>query len=399
MPDDFFYNDDNIIDNDTGEPQNNGKKRGGIWSGAMSILRKNWFYGIILGFIFCVICAGAMALGLINSTWSYWLIYLTIPLILLPFFFATLASFNSIAVRGDGLRAGPFFGAFASYFSRQYRSTFSFWRSFLWYLVFYLVFAILLSFLGGLICQAIDSGTYNSMVDAYNAAEFSGSVSLAELRAIFTEGEYDMYMTYMAINALPPIIFGMGAFIYNIYKNSLSFFYRVNHPKTNPMTVGSIISITNRLSHGSYKADIWKIAGPAMGVWLVGYTATTILLIYFVPYFEEYYYLPSIIGMAGGFICLIFYMPFYYAGGLSFYNKWKDNYDTAQVEYNQMMYERMSAQAQYAEQQRRNMEEEMRRNGEYKDPDNPNNDDEDGSNPNSDSGNGSDYDDYGGYDS
>ncbi|MCD8209210.1 MAG: hypothetical protein LUC31_00040 [Coprobacillus sp.] len=355
---------DNIIDNDQGPT------RGGIWPRAREILRSQWMVGIVLAFIFAIVCAAVFLIGAITN-WTFWFIFLCIPLIMLPTFFACLSTFFSVFMNGNQLKAGSFFGSFGSFFTRKYRSSFHFWRSLLWFILFYLVGSILMYLIAMLVCSSLDSGVYDAMITSVSN---SSAATWSELKAEIGDEQYNMYMLYLAIQGLGTMIIGVLAFLYNICKNSLSVFYNITHPQVAPQTVFTLTSFTMRQSRGKYRSDLWKLVGPFLLVFLAGYLLVSILLTLYVPYFEGYYYVPAFIGLAAGFVALIFYMPFYFSGSVSFFEKWKDQYDKSGVDYNQMMYERATYQARMAEEQRRNMEEQMRRNGEFRDQDDHNND-------------------------
>ncbi len=359
--------DDNIIDNEQGP------KRGGIWSRALEIARSQWLVGIVLAFIFVIVCAAVFLIGAITS-WTFWFIFLCIPLIMLPTFFACLTTFFNVCTSENQLRAGSFFGSFGSFFSRSYRSSFHFWRSLLWFILFYLVGSILMYLIAMLVCSSLDSAVYDAMFTSINN---STAATWSELKAEIGDEQYNMYMLYLAIQGLGTIIIGVLAFLYNICKNSLSLFYKVTHPKVSPQTTFTLASFTMRQSRGKYRGDVWKLVGPLLLVFLIGYALVSILLTLYVPYFEGYYYVPAFIGLAGGFVALIFYMPFYFSGTVSFFEKWKDEYDRSNVQYNQMMYERATYQARMAEEQRRNMEDQLRREGQYPNQDDDNHDDND----------------------
>ncbi len=378
---------DDIIDND--QPTNTS-----LWRGAMNIYRGQWSTNWILSFIFILVTCGILLIGLYSYTII--LIFILIPLIILPLFYATLSSHYKV-YKGEGkITFSGFFSDFATFFKRTSRGTFSFWKSLLVYIVAYLICEIIMQYVAVLVCTTINSDLFSEMNTLLSTLETSYP-TFQEVYDVLGDECYRMYMTYLAVAMMPTMAIPIIFFIFVVFKSSLSIYYRQAHLTVNPSSINNTFQMTLRNNKGAYRKDLWSMVGPILGLYVVGYAITAVLLLLNVDSFGGYYYYPSILGIVGGFVAVFFFMPFFMPASVSFYEKWQKEYDNSNLRYTAMMADRFAQEAQMAEQQRRAMEDQMRQQG--IDPDdyrNQNNNNQDNSS-NDDSGGGSSDNDDGGF--
>ncbi|MCD8204736.1 MAG: hypothetical protein LUC16_02800 [Coprobacillus sp.] len=382
-----------IIDNDQPVPQ-------GLWRNAMSIYRGQWASNWILSFIFILITCAVLLIGLYSYTAI--LIIVLIPLIILPFFYATLSAHYKIYKSGEKISIKSYFSDFAAFFNRKSRGVFSFWRSLLFYIIAYLLCSIIFEMVAMLVCQSVDPGLYEEMINGLSTITTSYP-TFGEVYDVLGDEAYRLYMTYLAVASMPTMAVPVIFFIFCVFKSSLTIYYRQGHPSVNPASVNNTFSMTSRNVGSPYRKDLWSMLGPIIGLYVFGYVLTAVLLYFFVDSFGGYYYYPSMLGIVGGFVAIFFFMPFYMPASISFYEKWGKEYDNSNLKYAAMMADRYAQQAQMAEQQRRAMEDQMREQGidpdAYRDqqPNSPNNESNDDSTNNDNSGSDDSGPDDGGF--
>ncbi|MCD8203606.1 MAG: hypothetical protein LUB56_00545 [Coprobacillus sp.] len=342
-----------IIDNDQLTNTN-------LWRSAMNIYRGQWATNWILSFIFILVTCGILLIGLYSYTII--LIFVLIPLIILPLFYATLSAHYKVYKEGAKITFQSFFSDFAAFYKRSSRGTFSFWKSFLVYIVAYLICEILFQYIALLVCQSIDAEVFSEMNTLLGTIETSYP-TFGEVYDVLGDECYRMYMTYLAVAMMPTMAIPVIFFIFVVFKSSLSIYYRQAHPAVNPSSVNNTFQMTLRNNKTPYRKDLWSMIGPILGLYVAGYAITGVLLLIFMDSYGGYYYYPSILGIVGGFVAIFFFMPFYMPASVSFYEKWQKEYDNSNLRYTAMMADRFAQQAQMAEQQRKIMEDQMRQQG------------------------------------
>ncbi len=381
MPDNYNQT---IIDND------NQPVKTSLWHDGFQIYKKEWWIFWLLSFFVIAVTCGLLCIGLIGSYFT-WMVFIFVPLLILPLLFASMGNSYELYKSGGQLTLRGFFSLFGGYYTRKYRQTFHFWKSILWFLVAYIITELVASLIAVLICRSMDATLYNTMINILYASEFPEGISSYEEWLLETN-TYNMYIIYAVASEIPAVVIGVATFLYNICKHSVSTYYRIDHQQTAARTISDIFSFTLRQNGSAYRRDLWTFIGPLLGVFTAGFCAVFIPLICVSPTISYSTYM--VYGLIGGFALLFLFMPFFMPVTIAMNERWENGYQNATFQYNQMMYDRLNAQAMYTEAQKRAMEEEMRKNGQ--DPNNTVNNDDQNNDNNTDNGddNYNDYSDY-----
>lgn len=272
----------------------------------------NGYIAYILFFFSLVVVAGIIAINLFLPA----LVYVLIPLIVIPLFFASEISI--ILLRRDGtITFGGFFRGFIGYFSDHFRSTYGVIKSGLFALAF---------FGGTLIVTAVTVSTAFTLTNYLGFSDFLfGLLKLSSVEVINTylQEHAELINLFMMYTVYPAITMFFFVFMYLTSREAGSIFYRANKS----MLPGKLLQYLHRSflknNKALFRSYHWSLNYPFFILLAIGYGLGS----YFGFLFDYSYNAMLTFGIITSlFIAFVIYGPRYLANKESIYEAIKEKY-------------------------------------------------------------------------
>lgn len=262
----------------------------------------SWVLGITCAIFFAALYGFDLVLPGLN--------YIVIPVLGIPFFFASILSHFQLKMTNE-VRTRNFFRFFAVYFTRPFRSSFRVLVSFFKSLMIDVVFSILLFIIVYLFFT-------NNYGDAFND-NFVGFFSTIGDTSLTATAYNDAIQGYLSANNnmlyvffnlifIPSSFLSSLSFIYFISLESFSVFVRLNTPQNPPVYIRvalkEAIKKQGRSFYGTYLGLNW----PLFLLFIIGFVGGLTISLQFISDVT----LASSIAMMSGLGLLSLFVPFYF---------------------------------------------------------------------------------------
>lgn len=273
----------------------------------------SWVVGILTSlFIAAILFVGVFVSGLS---------IITVPLVILPFFFAMVMNHiglrynNQITLKGH---LNFTFGYFRYPFSGCFRVMITFLKSIIVYAATSLFFSMIISILSSLTNIGNGDAVANQLINLIYSSETTEEqiIEMFNLDGSFTS-------IYLLLIYLIPLTLSVLYFIYRVFYESISIYIRVALAKANPSFLRSAVAECYRSNKKTLKRDFWNLNFPLAILMLLGLLIGFICCYFFISN-SMLIILPF--GFASAFLLSMFFMPFFYINLDVIYDKYEDTF-------------------------------------------------------------------------
>ena len=302
-----------------------------------------------------IMCGLFLIIAAVFAFLSPTLLIIAIPLIALPFLFASHVACYYLNINQQ-INPGAFARYFVGFFRPQFRGSFRGLVSFLKSLVFYFATA----FLAGIILYLVFKATYgeiftnscNSLVYLYVASPYATYEDIINLLNE-NDGMLLTFIIYISAIAIP---LAMLAFIYYVSFSSLSIYYRANVMVASAPLLKMSVNSTYSLHRNSMRKDWFSLNWPMLALsflGMVGFAMIDILLV------RRIDLLPAFV-IVGGVVLLMFYLPFYFANMETIYKKYEKYFKEGNQRAIEAILQRIQSSIELSEEEKKHLEESLR---------------------------------------
>ena len=249
------------------------------------------------------------------------LLILTVPLIGLPFLFASHIASYYLQIN-QPVTFSAFLRYYYGFFRAQFRNSFRAIASFLKSLLFYFGSVLIASLVFVIIFTNKYGETFtNSLMELGYSYFYSLDATYEDLFAMLNAND-GMLLTFIFYVSAFGIPLSMLAFIYFISFSSISIYYRANVAFAAPPLLRMSISNAYAAKRKNMRKDWFALNWPILVLsflGMAGFAALDILLI------KRIDLLPAFV-MVGGVAMLVFYLPFYFTNMEVIYKKYESDF-------------------------------------------------------------------------
>ncbi len=253
----------------------------------------------ILGFFFALFAAAILFIDFAFSGVSFF----TIPLIILPFLFATIVNHKRLTIE-DRVSLGDTFRYSISYFSRIFRGVFNFFLNLGKLLLFGLAVFVIASSISSLIFS--QSSTFQPTIEEITKKMSEGLLS-NDLYIEYLFAHNNELLNYLLCCVLPTGFASGLFFFYLISKTSLAVYVKLDSPKLTSQFCHLALKNFVKKNKGEFYKSYFALNFPMFILMMVGMGvgATLSYGMYDHPL------APLSIGLASGLALTALYFPFY----------------------------------------------------------------------------------------
>ena len=283
------------------------------------------------------------------------LLIIAIPLIALPFLFASHVACYYLQINQQ-INPSAFFRYFVGFFRGQFRSSFRGLISFLKSLALYFG----MSLLAGIVMFVIFKVQYGeTFTDAFNSLiyqyiynpESTSEDIIALLNA--NDGQLLTFIMYVSVIAIP---LAMLAFIYYISFSSISIYYRTNVLVASASLLKMSVNSTYALHRKNMRKDWFALNWPMLALSFLGMIGFALLDLLVVRRIDL---LPAFV-IVGGVALLMFYLPLYFANMETIYKKYEQYFKEGNQRAIETILQRIQSSIELSEEEKKHLEESLR---------------------------------------
>ena len=296
-----------------------------------------------------ILCALFLVLAATLSFIDELVFILAIPLIALPFLFASHISCYLLEV-GEPITLKAFFHYYFSFFRMQFRGSFRGITSFLKSLAVYGSVMLISYFVLYFVFQAQYGETFlNAAASVVN--KYLDGASYEDLINMLNEND-GMMLTFISYVSAIPLPFAITGFIYWISFNSISLYYRANINNGAPSLLRLAIANSYARYRRSMRKDWFRLNWLTLVLPLVG--SSIAALIYFLLIKNALYLGPIL--TIGAFVPLLFFLPFYFPNMEVLYHRYENVFKEGNKMAVETILNRIQASIDLSEEEKRNLE-------------------------------------------
>ncbi len=262
----------------------------------------SWVLGITCAIFFAALYGFDLVLPGLN--------YIVIPIVGIPFFFASILSHFQLKINNE-VRTRHFFRFFAAYFTRPFRSSFRVLISFFKSLMIDAVFSILLFIIIYLFFTNNYGDTFNN-----NFVGFFETISNTSLTATayndavqgYLSANNNMLYVFFNLIFIPSSFLSSLSFIYFISLESFSIFARLNAPQNPPVFIRVALKEAIKKQGRSFYGTYLGLNLPLFLLFIVGFISGLTISFQFISDAT----LASSIAMMSGLSLTSLFVPFYF---------------------------------------------------------------------------------------
>ena len=297
-----------------------------------------------------VFCALALILALTISLVDVSLLVITLPLIALPFLFASHVSCYFLEAN-QPVTLSAFFRYFVGFFNPQFRSSFKGIRAFLISLAIYFGMMIVSYVVMITIFRnqygTLFSESLTNLIKTYASQE----TSYDDLMNILNDNDALLLTFFMYVSALP-IPFAVLWFIYATSFASISIYYRLNIRGA----VASLIRLAINATYSSFGAkmrkDWFKLNWPILVLSILGAVGGALISFLLV---KNPLYFQALITI-GSVALLVFYLPIYFSNMETLYKRYELAFKDGNKQAIEAVLKRIQSSIELSEEEKRNLE-------------------------------------------
>lgn len=316
-----------------------------LFSSSFSRFKKNASSYIAVGIFSGLFLILAATLSLIDVSISL----ITIPLILLPFLFASHVSCYYLEANQPitmSAVARYFFG----FFNPQFRSSFRGIRAFLTSLAVYFGFMIVIY----VVLYSIYQNVYGELfTDSFKnlVTVYSSNAGYDELFSALQEND-GLLLTFFTYSSSLPLPFAIAWFIYSISFSSLSIYYRLNIRASVASLVRLAVASTYATHKSKMRKDWFKLNWPILVLSIVG-SAVGALIAFLV--IKDINFFSALI-ILGSVSLLFLFLPLYFSNMEVIYHRYEEAFKEGNKVAVENILLRIQNSIDLSEEERRNLE-------------------------------------------
>lgn len=278
----------------------------------------SWAIGIVCG----LFCAAVVALNLL---WPFFSLF-TVPLLVLPFFFAC-SVMNAAFEEGADLSVNLFFKSFILFFKTPFNRSFNLVKSFLKSVIVFIATMFLSSMVVYTIFQGLYGDTFTTLLEKFTNLAYSLNSNYEDMINVLYE-EGCILMNYFIFTFEPGLYLSVFVFVFLVSKESLSIYLSVHMPKANPSYIHATYKRCTHNNFGDFYKKYFALNWPFFLLMLLGVIGGIIL----VP-FDDLDPIKSItFGVMFGFTASSFFIPFLLCNNQALYEAYEIEFRKASEE-------------------------------------------------------------------
>lgn len=298
--------------------------RAKAWSFYKNTALESWVVGLLTGLLITgLLCLDFVVPG-INI--------IIFPFISLPILFAAYYSHLGVHLNQRLTFSSTMRYMFA-YYRPPFNSSFGVLTSILKSLLVFLGTELVFSFFGVQLTYLINPGIEASIESFQNyLLESQFLMSYDDIMNLLIMNN-NALLIYVYIVTLPAYILAIGFFIYNISRNSIGIYLRLNMAENDARYIKMVMATTNRVLPRKMFKSWMALNWPMIILYFVGAIGGAIGMVFLTKN-------PLIImsgAIAGGVLLLAFYMPFYLPNMEAIYDTFSNAYRAGANKVNEML--------------------------------------------------------------
>lgn len=286
---------------------------------ALAKYKKHKLTSWIIGVAFSLFSAAVISLNFLVTGISM----ITIPLLVLPFFFACVV-LDTGYQEGLDLTFPNFLRSFALYFRRPFNGSFSVIRSFLKSLLVFVGALIVSSFVWELIYEAKFGDEFIAQVNALAESLYSMEADIERFYSILLEDDAMLMNFYMSVIE-GPMYLSIFFFVYLTAKESVSIFLRLKMPKSNSSMVKTIYNRAIQKNRKEFYKLFWGLNWPYYLLLLLGFVGGGL----FITFTEWDPFRSITLSTMIGFFLAGFFLPFFISNNCTIHEYFEPKYNDA----------------------------------------------------------------------
>lgn len=309
---------------------------------ALDIYKQTWLESWLVGLLSGLLITGIICLDFILPL----MVVLTIPFLCLPILFAAHVSHMGLNFNGRLTFRGTIKQIFF-YFRSPFYSSFGFFSSLLKSLAVFVITEVFLSFFGQQLTYLINPGINDSIQALYDYLTDLSDPVVMDIETFFTMNDYAL-LIYMSIVVVPAFILAVAFFIYNISRNSIGIYLRMNIPNPDHGYVKMVQNETHRRNRMPMFKAWMSLNWPGILLFFLGSIGAAIALTLL-----THNPINILVGcIAGGALLLSFFMPFYLCNMEAIYEMFAPSYQRGAEYVNHMIKEAAEVNARRAQEEK-----------------------------------------------
>ena len=297
-----------------------------------------------------IFCALFLILALTISLIDISFLILTIPLIALPFLFASHVSCYFLEAN-QPVTLSAYFRYFIGFFNPQFRSSFRGIRSFLISLAIYfglmvvsyvVMISVFRSQYGTLFTESL-----TNLVKSYTSNE----ASYEDLMNILNDNDGLLLTLFIYVSAIP-IPFAILWFIYATSYASISVYYRLNIRGSVASLIRLAINATYVSHGGKMRKDWFKLNWPMLALSLLGSIAGGLISFFII---KNPIYFQALVTI-GSVALLVFYLPIYFSNMEVLYKRYELAFKDGNKKAVETVLRRIQSSIELSEDEKRSLE-------------------------------------------
>ena len=257
----------------------------------------SWILGLTTG----ILMSAIIALDLLVPCLSV----VTFPLLVLPMIFS--ATLQHVIFKTNGqLTVRSSLRSFGLYFRREFNSSFSFLFSLLKSIILFFAVEMTISFVLSYVLQTLNPA-FSTAVEEFYAMLEGGDLTIENVNNIlYANG--DVLFNYMSSVLFPSVFLAIIFLIYNLSRNSIMIYYRLNLKGVNGRFVAMVYRDVLRRKRMKMLGDYLSLNWPLYVLLVVGFVGGILG-----GYFWKKDLLTMLaLGLLGGSLLSSFFLPFYF---------------------------------------------------------------------------------------
>ena len=297
--------------------------RNKAWDIYKTTALESWVVGLLTG----LLITGLLCLDFIVPGINI----LMVPFVCLPILFAAHYSHLGVHLKQKLTFSGTLRQTFG-YFGRPFNSSFGVMSSILKSIIVFLATELFFSLFGLQITYVINPGINDSIESMQNYLLEASTMTYEDILNLFTMNN-NALLLYIAIVMLPAYILAVGFFIYNISRNSLGIYLRINMANNDPNYIKMVSRQANRFYRWKIVKSWFSLNWPMIVLFFLGSIGASIASILL----TQNPFITISASVAGGVLLLAFFMPFYLCNMEAIYDTFAPAYQVAAQQVNDLI--------------------------------------------------------------
>ncbi len=274
----------------------------------------SWILGLITG----VVVTAIIALDLLVPALSF----ILFPFIIVPILFSATMQHVVLKTR-DQLTFMSAVRGFGLYYSFEFRGVLRFMINLIKSILVFFIVEMTVSFIATTVYQFTNPGYVDAVNKLYEVVS-AQQLSIDDFYAVL-DMNGGVLFDYLCVVFFPSLYISIIFLIYNLSRQSLMIYFKMQHPQINARFLGFVYNETVRGRRMQMLGDYLSLQWPLIILLGLGMGGGTVL-----GYFwQRDLFTMLACGLAGGALLATFFLPFYFPNQEAFYDAYADEIDRA----------------------------------------------------------------------